>query len=77
MVSYAVLDRYGNKVTGICYIQNAYLEEFGHRLRWWEISQNLKDYGNMQNSLCHLRLKICQGKVSPDFSMQELSTAIS
>ena len=27
--------------------------------------------------MCHLRLKTCLGKVSPDFTMQELSKAIS
>ena len=65
------------KFTGICNIQNAYLDEFRYRLRQREIPQNLKDYENIQNLLCHLRLKICQGDVSPDFTMQELSKAIS
>ena len=48
-----------------------------YRLRQQEIPQNLKDYENARNFLCHWRLKICQGNVSPDFTMQELSKAIS
>ena len=32
IVPYAVLDKYGNDVTDICNIQNAYLDEFRHRL---------------------------------------------
>ena len=30
-----------------------------------------------RNLVCHLRLKTCVGKVSPDFTMQELFKAIS
>ena len=52
-------------------------DEFRYRLRQREIPQNLKDHENIQNLLCHLRLKICQGNMSPDFTMQELSNAIS
>ena len=74
---YAVPDKCGNEVNDICNIQNAYLDEFRYRPRQQEIPQNLKDYENIQNSLCHLRLEICQGNVSPDFTMQELSKAIS
>ena len=77
IVPYAVLDKYGNEVTDICNIKNAYLDEFRYRLRQREIPQNLKDYGNIQNLLCQLRLKICQGNMRPDFTMQELSKAIS
>ena len=77
IVPHAVLDKYGKEVTDICNIQIAYLDEFRYRLRQREISQNLKDYENIQNLLCHLRLKICQGNMNPDFIMQELSKAIS
>ena len=77
IVPYAVPDKYGNEVADICNIQNAYLDEFRYRLRQREIPQNLKDYENIQNLLCYLRLKICQGNVSPDFTTQELSKAIS
>ena len=42
-----------------------------------EMPQSIKDYGNIQYLLCHLRLKICQSKVSPDFTMQEPSKTIS
>ena len=59
IVPHAVLDKYGNEVTDICNIQNAYLDEFRYCLRQQEIPQNLKDYENIQNLLCHLRLKIC------------------
>ena len=72
-----VLDKYGNEVTDICNIQNAYLDEFRYHLWQREIPQNHKDYENIQNLLCHLRLKICQGNVTPDSTMQELSKAIS
>ena len=77
IVPHAVLDKYGNEVTDICNIQNAYLDEFRYCLRQREIPLNLNDYEKIQNLLCHLRLKICQGNISPDFTMQELSTAIS
>ena len=40
-------------------------------------SEDLQDYENVHNLVCHLRLKTCLGKVSPDFTMQELSKAIS
>ena len=37
IVPHAVLDKYGNEVTGMCNIQNAYLDEFRYCLRQWEI----------------------------------------
>ena len=77
IVPHAILDKYGNEVTDICNIQNAYLDAFRYRLRQREIPQNLTDYENIQNLLCDLRLKICQGNMSSDFTMQELSKAIS
>ena len=74
---YAVIDKYGNEVTDAYNIQNALLEEFKHRLGKREISDLLQDYENIRNLVCHLRLKTCLGKMSPDFTMQELSKAIS
>ena len=80
-VSYAVIDKYGNEVTdayNIAYcMQSAFLGEFKHRLGKREISEDLQDYENIRNLVCHLRLKTCLCKVSPDFTMQELSKGIS
>ena len=58
-------------------IQSAFLGEFKHRLGKREISEGLQDYENIRNLVCHLRLNTCLGKMSPDFTMQELSKAIS
>ena len=51
--------------------------EFKHCLGKREISEDLQDYENIRNLVCQLRLKTCLGKVSPDFTMQELSKPIS
>ena len=76
-VPYAVINKYGNEVTDAYNIQSAFLGEFKHHLRKREISEDLQDYENIRNLACHLRFKTCLGKVSPDFTMQELSKAIS
>ena len=69
-VPYTVIDKYGNEVTDAYNIQSAFLGEFKHRLGKREISEGLQDYENIRNLLCHLRLKTCLGKMSPDFTMQ-------
>ena len=76
-VPYAVIDKYGNEVTDAYNIQSAFLGEFKHRLGKREISEGLQDYKNIRNLVCHLSLKTCLRKMSPDFTMQELSKAIS
>ena len=76
-VPYAVINKYGNEVTDAYNIQCAFLGEFKHRLGKREISEDLQDYENIRNLVCHLRLKTCLGKVSPHFTMQELSKAFS
>ena len=76
-VRYAVTDKYGNEFTDAYNIKSALLGEFRHRIGKRETSEELRDYENIRNSVCHLRFKRCQCKVSPDFTMQELSKAIS
>ena len=57
--------------------QSAFLGEFKHCLGKREISEDPQGYETIRNLVCQSRLKTCLGKVSTDFTMQELSKAIS
>ena len=53
-----------------------YRNEFQHRLRKREICDHLSWYESFQNNLCMLRIYASKAKVSPDFTMDEVKTAV-
>ena len=75
-IPHAIEDTHSNLITDPVNINDEYHNEFRHRLRKREICDNLSWYESFQNNLCMLRIYASKTKVSPDFTMDEVKTAV-
>ena len=74
--SYAIEGAHGNLITDPVNINDEYRNEFRHRLRKREICDHLSWSESFQNNLRMLRIYASKTKVSPDFTMDEVKTAV-
>ena len=75
-IPHAIEGAYGNLITDPANISDEYLNEFQHRLTKREILDHLSWYESFQNNLCMLRIYVSKAKFSPDFTMDEVKTAV-
>ena len=75
-IPHAIEGAHGNLITDPININHEYHNEFQHRLRKREIWDHLSWYESFQNNLCMLRIYVSKAKVSPDFTMDEVKTAV-
>ena len=75
-IPHAIEGAYGNLITDASNISDEYRNEFQHRLRKREIWDHLSWYESFQNNLCMLRIYVSKAKVSSDFTMDEVKTAV-
>ena len=75
-IPHAIEGAHGNLITDPININDEYRNEFQHRLRKREIMDHLSWYESFQNNLCMLRIYVSKPTVSPDFTMDEVKTAV-
>ena len=75
-IPHAIEGAHGNLITDPVNINDEYHNEFLHRLRKREICDHLSWYESFQNNLCMLQFYASKAKVSPDFTMDEVKTAV-
>ena len=66
----------GNDISDPINIKSEYRKEFQQRLRKRDIKHDLKSYGNIQNSICQLRLSVSQKNISPNFTISEFKLVV-
>ena len=75
-IPHVIEGAHGNLITDLVNINDEYRNKFRHRLRKRKICDHLSWYESFQNNLCMLQIYASKTKVSPDFTMDEVKTAV-
>ena len=72
----AMLDQYGNILTGEKAIENLAVETYRKRLENKEINEDLKELQSDKEELCQRRLKVAGRNTTPDWNMDQLEVVL-
>ena len=72
-VPHCIVDSFGSETTDEGSICEEYRREFIRRLRKRQTENDLKDYEQLNNTLCKTILQNAKSKISSEFTLQELS----